>query len=539
MKNWKILQPFQSRAFILAAILTAALFAYEQLFLPFQVHDFLEVFSPAVQALVTAVSIALMVLFFWAALTAGFIGRVFTFLLFLAALITEYSYVSAVGRFSIIQDYETGLTAANTQLIQNAMESYTSALLMALGPALVFGVCLMLFRRIRGSWYRLLVVLAASVVIYTTIFSYCRGTFPTVSFEAGLRTFTFTSLKLITSYRGPRLDIPAYPAHPPENNIILVVDESVRCDRLSLNGYHRKTTLYLEQLKKDGLLTNWGEVAASATMSLNSNVYLVTGVTDMPDTGQNSRRVPTIFHYAKAAGYNTYHLDAQMDTLWLVQPADQKVIDHWYRPRDLSDHLPVYDIDFVAARKIHEIIHSSTGNFIWVNKSGVHFPYPMRYPQAAGVWRPVLKDNGYDYHQYLEISNSYDNSILYNVDRFFEELIGADGLPPNTVIIYTSDHGQTLSENGESWPHSGTTRSEACVPLFIVQNPGLQADISYKASHANIFATLLDYMRVPPEARAYAYAPSLLTARASDSAPRRYIFGTFDSYYGSVVYPFD
>lgn len=539
MKNWKLFKPFQTRAFLLAAVLTAALFAYEQLVLPFRVHDFLEVFSPAVQAVVTGVSIVLMVLFFWAALTAGLVGRVFTSLLFLAALITEYSYVSAVGRFSIIQDYETGLTAANTQLIQNAMESYTNALLMALGPALIFGVCLMLFRRVRGSWYRLLAVLAASIVFYTAIFSYCRGTFPTVSFEAGLRTFTFTSLKLLTSYRGPRMEIPAYAARPPENNIILVVDESVRCDRLSLNGYYRRTTLFLEQLKKDGQLTNWGEAAASATMSLNSNIYLLTGITDMPDIQQNSRRVPTIFHYAKAAGYRTYHLDAQMDTLWLVHPADRGVIDTWFRARDLADQVPVSDIDFEAAKKIHEIIHTSTGNFIWINKSGVHFPYPMRYPESAAVWQPVLKDNGYDYRQYLEISNSYDNGIHYNLDRFFEELIGSDGLPPNTVIVYTSDHGQTLSEHGESWPHSGNTRPEACVPLFIIQDSPLKVDTSFRSSHANIFATLLDFMHVPPEARVYPYATSLLSAHNTGEAQRRYIFGTFDSYYGSVVYPFD
>lgn len=525
---------------ILAVTCTLALFAYEQLILPFQVHDFLEVLSPPVSFLVSAASVVLMVFFFWAAFTAGIIGRIFTFLLFLAALITEYSYVAAVGRFSIIQDYETGMTAANTQLIQNAMESYTSALLMALVPAVIFGTCLVLFRRFRGGrWYRLILVIAVSIAFNTALFSYCRGTFPTISFEAGLRTLTFTSLKLLTSYRGPRAEVPPFSVAAPRNNIILVVDESVRCDRFSLNGYHRNTTLYLEQLQKDGMLTNWGEAAASATMSINSNLYLLTGITDMPDTSQNSRRQPTIFHYARAAGYRTYHLDAQMDTLWLINPADREIVDEWYRARDLGAGLPVYDIDFAAARKIRQIIHNSTGNFIWVNKSGVHFPYPMRYPESAVVWQPSLKDNGYDYRQYEAISSSYDNAILYNIDRFFEELIGADGLPANTVIIYTSDHGQTLSENGESWPHSGITRPEACVPLLIIQNSPLQADTRYPASHANIFPTLLDLMHIPQEARVYPYAPSLLSAHNTDGVPRRYIFGTFDSYYGSAVYPFD
>lgn len=539
MKNRKIPGPFHLPAILLAVAFVLALFVYEQLVLPFQVHDFLEVLSPPVSFLASTASILLAGLFFWAAFTSGILGRIFAFLLFLAALITEYSYISAVGRFSIIQDYETGMTAANTQLIQNAMESYTDALLMALVPAAIFGICLIFTRHIRKNAVRRLVpVLVITLVFYTALFSYCRGTFNTVSLEAALRTFTFTSLKLLTSYKGPRAAIPDYPAPAPQNNIILVVDESVRCDRLSLNGYHRSTTLYLEQLYTDGLLTNWGEAASSATMSLNANIYLLTGITDMPDTGQNARRMPTIFHYAKAAGYQTYHIDAQMDTPWFLQPADQSVVDHWLRARDLGAGLPDYDIDFAAARQIRDVIHASTGNFIWINKSGVHFPYPMRYPPDAAVWQPSVKSNVYDYRQYEALSSSYDNAILYNVDRFFEELIGA-GLPDNTTIIYTSDHGQTLSENGESWPHSGTTRPEACVPLLVVQNAPLHVDTSYPASHANIFATLLDLMNVPPQIRAYPYAPSLLAAQNTGPAQRQYIFGTFDSYYGSTVYPFD
>ena len=41
----------------------------------------------------------------------------------------------------------------------------------------------------------------------------------------------------------------------------------------------------------------------------------------------------------------------------------------------------------------------------------------------------------------------------------------------NTIFAYTSDHGQTLSENGETWPQTGPTHNEANVPLLIVSAP--------------------------------------------------------------------
>ncbi|MBE3143635.1 MAG: sulfatase-like hydrolase/transferase [Planctomycetes bacterium] len=75
-----------------------------------------------------------------------------------------------------------------------------------------------------------------------------------------------------------------------------------------------------------------------------------------------------------------------------------------------------------------------------------------------------------------ELINSYDNGLNYNLDNFFRILMGSDGLPNNTIIIYTSDHGQTLSEHGESWPHSGNTRNEACVPVFVISPNQLHVD---------------------------------------------------------------
>ena len=136
--------------------------------------------------------------------------------------------------------------------------------------------------------------------------------------------------------------------------------------------------------------------------------------------------------------------------------------------------------------------------------------------------------------------NSYDNALLYNLQSFFSPLV-EQGLPDKTVIIYTSDHGQTLGENGALVSHCSTTRNEAVVPLFVIGDDVriTSADTSYKAAHQNLFATLLDLMNVPNDVCGYSYAPSLLAARGNDSAPRSYYAGDLHSSAFGQSYPFD
>jgi len=100
-------------------------------------------------------------------------------------------------------------------------------------------------------------------------------------------------------------------------------------DHLSLNGYSRQTTPFLEQLQRQGILYNWKDSAASATASLHSNTLLLTGINQLADVAQDTRRLPTIFAYAKAMGYRVSLLDVQMNTQWLMQPDDYALVDEW------------------------------------------------------------------------------------------------------------------------------------------------------------------------------------------------------------------
>jgi len=131
-----------------------------------------------------------------------------------------------------------------------------------------------------------------------------------------------------------------------------------------------------------------------------------------------------------------------------------------------------------------------------------------------------------DINHHDELINSYDNSIRYNVDNFFKYLINADPtILDNTIILYTSDHGQTLLDNGETWIQCYVSKTEAMVPIFMITRNNYSVDTEFKASHFNLFATLLDLMNFPEAERRYHYAKSLLKARASESQDRYYYGG--------------
>jgi lipid A ethanolaminephosphotransferase len=237
--------------------------------------------------------------------------------------------------------------------------------------------------------------------------------------------------------------------------------------------------------------------------------------------------VPNIFQYAKAMGYQTHFLDGQKETYWLGTSYDKAYVDDWQMASNFASSNP-YERDAMIAKKLSQITENSSGHFIWVIKLGAHYPYDRAFPPSAGIWQPSESSERIDPAKKVELINAYDNAVKYNLESFFEPL-GVSRWNSRNLLVYTSDHGQTLSEHGEQHTHCGTGMdtfpTEAMVPLFIISRAPLAVDTGYRASHANIFATLLDLMNFPASERHHEYARSLLTAKATDSQPRYFWAG--------------
>ncbi|MGI8467292.1 MAG: sulfatase-like hydrolase/transferase [Pyrinomonadaceae bacterium] len=465
------------------------------------------------------------------------------FLIYALAIFAEYGYQKGLGRFSEMLDIESVFRTNDDQKTAALMTYLNFA---ALVPCAVLLFLLIFTGKKKPDGYKLFV---STIILAFTFFAgnfyfnddSMNQKFPSSSlnafFDTNLDFFIFNQspsglAAKLSGFEPVRRQIrqPNLPAdYRPANNVILVIDESIRGDHLSLNGYKRPTTPYLEKLASEHKLFNFGIAASAATATYFSHNAIITGLKpeNFPDKSKfKITTYPTIYQFAKAMKYETYYFDGQMKSLWSGIDDDKKYFDHWEGVNEIlqNGEVPGYEYDNVIARKVNKIISSSTGNFIVVAKRGSHISYQNNFPATAEIWKPSYKTDDFfgipGEDKLPEVVNAYDNSLKYNIDSFFKNLIGdGENIPDNTVIIYTGDHGQTLYANGKA-SHGGITRDEAAVPLFIISKDNLKMDTAYKASHQNIFPTILDLIGYPDELREGIFAPSLLKAKASDSKPR-------------------
>jgi glucan phosphoethanolaminetransferase (alkaline phosphatase superfamily) len=360
-------------------------------------------------------------------------------------------------------------------------------------------------------------------------------------------------LETLRQYHGPRDDLPTFPpSQRPLDSIIYVIDESVRGSNLSLNGYPRPTTPFLQSLETEGSLKNLGICVAAGSFSHISNAYLVTGHNAFPDDAFRTAMNPTIFDYAKKMGYETIYIDIDQGYLSpLVKAAGDgpvRSLDRWMTEQSFKErHIDLETTkDLGVARFLSGLLNEGCGYFVLVNKKGLHFHYRNRYPDdmASAIWKPVMEasepiDSGPTGRE--KLVNTYDNGLRFQVDEFFRVLV-SETTNQNYVILYTSDHGQTLAEHGQVYTHAKPDKVIVDVPEFLVVGEhygrkGLLAGIrpGIRVSHLNNFATLLDLMGVSMPLRVRPYDKSIFSLTAEDNRVRYYMSGSLHGFGDYVV----
>ncbi|MFO1241684.1 MAG: sulfatase-like hydrolase/transferase [Rickettsiales bacterium] len=308
-----------------------------------------------------------------------------------------------------------------------------------------------------------------------------------------------------------RLDISTMPATLANENddltIIFVMGESARGDHFGLNGYARQTT---PLLSKEMHLISFPHVTSCEVLTRYSVPCIITRATAKdPFAASTETSFITIF---KKLGFPAVWLNGQ---LMMSLLADVNIMEHSRLSNEyLTDLNMRYDGDalpFVQTmltkypKKLFFVVHSI----------GSHWVYTNRYPAAFRKWTPVCKEYSTSITGSTQITqmkrcphnalvNSYDNSILYT-DDFLHKTISLVK-HRNALVIYTSDHGESLGENGHFLHGQEADRwipEQRNVPLmfwasdiFIKKNPerykALIANSRKPASHDNLFHSTLD-----------------------------------------------
>jgi glucan phosphoethanolaminetransferase (alkaline phosphatase superfamily) len=285
------------------------------------------------------------------------------------------------------------------------------------------------------------------------------------------------------------------------DKIVLIVDESIRADILGINGYTQDTTPYLSSL--DSGVVNYGLAAASSNCSDYSNLILRTGLKkeEIPDFNQKSLKKPSIWQFMRKAEFYNIYLDAQSADEWanyqnFMIEHEASFVDELVRVRQKV----AYESDRVARKRLIDLLKRPGKTFIMLNKYGIHFPYYRSYPKMYNIFTPAL-EQAEPMDDRKKALNSYMNGIRWGVDDWFKGLLPESGEFKPFVIIYTSDHGQNIVDDGTLATHCRprANRFEGIVPMMVFSSDAAVLN-SYRAaqetgynktSHFQIFPTLL------------------------------------------------
>jgi arylsulfatase A-like enzyme len=334
-------------------------------------------------------------------------------------------------------------------------------------------------------------------------------------------------------------------AQPPD--VVLIVVDTLRADRLSAYGYPRPTAPFLEQLAREGTLFEDATTQFSWTMP--SMVSLFTGhyLTEfMPVVPSDA---PTLAECFQRAGYTTLAVVSNM----LVEPTAgfARGFDH-YDVRPSPDPEVSHQLWRTAAEiradlrpELERVLAPDAHGrrkpvFLYVHTFDPHHPYQAHDDLAqalpvtatlpvepAGWQESVLAERGPpatdgDWTEELaflhEERGRYDQEVRYT-DEELRRLSGelAElGLLDNAVVAFVADHGEGLWEHvrpematqplAEAPPpqffyqsHGQVQYQEVLHTPFILWGAGVPRDVRVRAAVENVdlAPTLLELADVP------------------------------------------
>lgn len=288
--------------------------------------------------------------------------------------------------------------------------------------------------------------------------------------------------------------------------VVMVIGESSRYDRWSLNGYSRETN---PLLKREANLVSLSNVITAVSATRLSVPVLVSRKPAMQSlqAGFSEKSFLSAF---KEAGFKTYWLSNQMSYGQFDTP-----ISVFANEADVTQFLNLggftnnssYDEILLDPLKA-AIADPARKKLIVLHTLGSHWNYSHRHPKEFDKWQPSLF--GVDSPAYTDraikpqLNNSYDNSILYT-DWFLEQVISRLKVSKLMAsMMYVADHGQTLYDGSCNLAfHGHNTQFEFHVPALVwysdlyrlthpVKVTQLLKNKRAKLATENIFHSLLD-----------------------------------------------
>lgn len=360
-------------------------------------------------------------------------------------------------------------------------------------------------------------------------------------------------------------EMPPAPVGAP--NIIWIVLDTERAESMSLYGFDRPTTPFLERLAEGAVVFDWAIAPESWTLPSHATMFTSRFNTELRAWFHTplDDTYPTVAEVLRNRGYLTAGFIANFSFMTDEHFGLARGFDHWYdQPLSIAMVTASSWLSRSIAKGVrdlagvHRLLLTKSADEVvdeflawqsqvpdrpylaFLNFFDVHNPYrpvprpylPMTRPNAR-YW--LEKNKGARFYTAEEregLREHYEASIAYldsRLQRMFEAMKRRDGLE-NTMVVITADHGEQFGEHGKMGHISSLYRQTLHVPLLILPVPPLQQGIrvAEPVSLADLPATIVTMagMEQAPflgASLARFWAPDSTTAR-----PQPAFAGTWD-----------
>ncbi len=474
-----------------------------------------------------AVFIALVTLF---SLLLSFFASKYVFkpivilILILASVISFFmdSY-GVIVDVSMIQNIIETDTKEATELLSFSLAGHV--VLVGLLPALfIYRTDIQYHSFFKELGTRLMMIVIISMILGGVVFTYYKDfslidrnnralryfinpNYPIYAFGKYLKRSLNPEVIVMTAIGKDAQQINTWQTRGKKSIVVLVVGETARAQNFSLNGYGQQTNPLLSQEN----IINYPDTHSCGTATAESVPCMFS------DFGRSDYSDSKAKHYENLLDVLTH---AGISVLWRDNNSGCKgVCDRV--PTDNMEKLTIPAFcndrecfDEVLLQGLQEKIDKlNNDGVIVLHQKGSHGPaYYQRYPEAFKKFTPECATNQVQDCPQQQIINAYDNSILYT-DYFLTQVIhflqkNADRY--NTALLYLSDHGESLGENGiylHGLPYKLAPDTQIHIPFIMWLSPEFASSFNVDTdclkqysneaySHDNLFHSVLGMLDV-------------------------------------------
>ncbi len=304
---------------------------------------------------------------------------------------------------------------------------------------------------------------------------------------------------------GTDAKLTASPSSGKPRVLVIVTGETARAENFSLGGYGRETNPELG--KRD--ITYFSQTSSCGTATAVSVPCMFSNLTRHGYSHRAALANENLLDVFGHAGIRTEWWDNNTGSKAVADRTSYRSFSDANDPRYCKDHECLDD--GMVAELDQWLSNVTTDSVLVLHQLGSHGPaYYQRYTPEFERFTPECMTGELGICDRQAVVNTYDNSILYT-DHILASVIDIlkarqDKIAPS--MIYMSDHGESLGENGlylHGAPYIIAPSQQTHVPFVLWQGSEMKASVDAsclskrahgEASHDNLFHTALGIMAV-------------------------------------------